>query len=256
MAPLPTTSVKPDRNLSVAGTIRHWWQERSARHGFFSTLRCLFATLAEFARESTPSRRRQRYGDVEYDWDYRVDTTSATVGWRNRLLGMFHSPYQPTEPDLFHEILAGLKQVRPELDFREFTFLDIGAGKGRSLLLAADYSFRRIVGIELLPELQQVAVENIAKYKSDSQKCFAVECLLGDAVGFPFPPEPTVLYLFNPLPEAGLIRMIGNLERSLAEHPRQMFVLYHNPLLEPVLARSRFQRIAGTPQYSIYSFFG
>jgi hypothetical protein len=98
-----------------------------------------------------------------------------------------------------------------------------------------------------------VARENIAKYRNDSQQCFAIDCLLGDAVDFPFPPEPTLLYLFNPLPEAGLIRMISNLERLHKEDPRPVFVIYHNPLLAPVLARSTFKRIAGTPQYSIFA---
>ena len=145
-------------------------------------------------------------------------------------------------------------QASPKIDFREFTFIDIGSGKGRALLMAADYPFRRILGIELLPALHRVAKENIGKYKSDSQQCFAIDCLLGDASEFAFPPEPTVLYLFNPLPESGLVRMISNLEHSLREHPRPVFVLYHNPLLEPVLTRSAaFKRIAGTHQYSIFS---
>jgi hypothetical protein len=210
------------------------------------------STLWEFARDSTPARRRQRYGDVEYDWDFRVDTTGATVGWRDRLLGHFHSPYQPTEPALFHEMLASLISSA-EIDFRKFTFIDIGSGKGRVLLMAADYPFRRILGVELLTELHRVAKENISKYQSDSQQCFAIDCLLGDASEFTFPPESTVLYLFNPLPESRLTRMIGNLERSLREHPRALYVLYHNPLLERVLSRSVvFERIAGTHQYLIF----
>ncbi len=210
------------------------------------------STLWVFAWESTASRRRQRYGDVEYDWDFRVDTTSATVGWRDRLLGHFHSPYQPTEPALFREMLESLV-ASAKFDFREFTFIDIGAGKGRALLMAADYPFRRILGIELLPELHRVAKENIAKYKSDSQQCFTIDCVLGDASDFRLPPEPSVLYLFNPLPESGLGRMIGNLERSLREHPRPVFVLYHNPLLEPVLTGSTvFKKIASTEQFSIF----
>jgi hypothetical protein len=228
-----------------------------SRDGFFSTSKRLVSTLWEFARESAPSRRRQRYGDVEYDWDFRVDTTSATVGWRDRLLGHFHSPYQPTEPALFREMLESLMASAlpssAKVDLHEFTFIDIGAGKGRALLMAAHYPFRRILGIELLPELHRVAKENIARYKSDSQQCFMIDCFLCDASDFVFPPEPTVLYLFNPLPESGLARMIGNLERSLREHPRAVFVLYHNPLLEPVLARSGvFERIEGTHQYSIF----
>jgi hypothetical protein len=243
------SQISPSRH-----TILRWWRESSTREGPLQTFRLLLASLWEFVHDSTPSRRRQRYGDVEYDWDFHVDTTSATVGWSDRLLGHFNSPYQPTEPALFHEMLASLMHSSAKIDFREFTFIDIGSGKGRVLLMAADYPFRRILGVELLPELHRVAQENISKYKSDSQQCFAVETKNIDAVDFEFPFEPTVLYLFNPLPESGLARMITNLERSPREHPRQVFVLYHNPLLERVLTRSAFfKKIVGTPQYSIFA---
>jgi SAM-dependent methyltransferase len=245
---------EPNPGPRIGATIRTWWKENSGRDGFRSTAKHFVSTLWEFARESSPSRRRQRYGDVEYDWDFRVDTTGATVGWRDRLLGHFHSPYQPSEPALFRAILASLMQASPRINLHEFTFIDIGSGKGRALLMAADHPFRQVLGIELLPELQRVAQENIGKYKSDSQQCFAIDCLLGDASEFAFPPEPTVLYLFNPLPESGLVRMIGNLERSLREHPRPVFVLYHNPMLEHVLTRSAaFKKIAGTHLYSIFA---
>ena len=101
-------AAEPNPGPSLVSTVLGWWMENSARDGFLSTLKRFISMLWEFTRESTPSRRRQRYGDVEYDWDYRVDTTSATVGWRDRLLGMFHSPYQPTEPALFREMLSSL----------------------------------------------------------------------------------------------------------------------------------------------------
>ena len=71
--------------------------------------------------------------------------------------GISSSPYQPTEPELFRKMLASLIQASPKIDFREFTFIDIGSGKGRALLMAADYPFRRILGIELLPDLHRVA---------------------------------------------------------------------------------------------------
>src|SRR5438552_13937135 len=121
-------------------TVLQWWKDHRRHDRFFPALWRLIVMLGEFVRDSTPSRRRQRYGDVQYDWDCRVNTTSATVSWRNRLAGMFHSPYQPTEPSLFHEMLKALK-----IDFREFTFIDLGSGKGRVLLMAANYPFRRIV---------------------------------------------------------------------------------------------------------------
>lgn len=203
-----------------------------------------------FLRDSTPARRRQRYGDMEYDWEHRVNTTSGTVGWRERLVGVFHSPYQPTDPALFAEMIASLP-----IDLREFTFLDLGSGKGRTLLMASDYPFRRIVGVELLPELHQIALENLARYKSASQKCFALEAVCGDATDFSFSAEPLVLYLFNPLPESGLRRVIASLKRSLSASPRAVYVLYHNPLMECVLSENAtFTKIGGTHQYSIYAF--
>jgi SAM-dependent methyltransferase len=207
----------------------------------------------EFARDSTPQRRRQRYGDADYDWDHRVNTTSGAVGWRERLLGEFHSAYQPTEPAVFHEMLEGL-QRQTAIDFRDFVFVDLGSGKGRTLLMASDYSFRRIIGIELLPSLHQIATENISKYHGESQKCYALQSICDDATNFRFPAELTVLYLFHPFPEAGLRRVIANLTQSLLNNPRQVYVLYHNPLLENVVLESpALRKIAEADQYSAYA---
>jgi hypothetical protein len=135
-----------------------------------------------------------------------------------------------------------------------FTFIDIGSGKGRTLLMASDFPFRRIIGVEILPDLHRIAEENVRKYKSDSQKCFAIETISEDARKFVFPPESMMLYLFNPLPEPGLVQLIANLEQSLIQYPRHVYVLYHNPLLEGVLAKSKqLTKVSGTHQYSIYA---
>ncbi len=239
----------PDSAAHLTTAVKGWFREYSARAGSLPTLRRFFVLLGEFIRDSMPDRKRQRYGDVQYDWDYRVDTTSATVGWRDRLLGLFHSPYQPTDPALFHKMLANVL-----IDFRQFTFIDIGSGKGRALLMASDYPFCRILGIELLPDLQRVAQENIRKYKSDWQKCSTMEAICGDAREFVFPAEPMLLYLFSPLPESGFVRFLANLERSLRDHPRPLLLIYHNPLLEHLLVLNpMLKKISGTHQYSIYA---
>ena len=238
--------------ISLSRSARRWWNDVATREGPLVATRQLLVTLWGFVRDSTPEQRRQRYGDAEYDWEHRVNTTSAAVSWRDRLLGVFHSPYQPTESVLFHEMLEALRQ-QSHLDFHDFVFLDLGSGKGRTLLMASDYPFRRIVGVELLPALHQAAQENLSKYRSETQKCFALESICVDATEFPLPAGPTVLYLFNPFPEAGLRRVIANLEQSLRTHPRAVYLLYHNPLLGHVLTGSvTLKEISGTHQYSIY----
>jgi hypothetical protein len=121
-------------NQELLSELIAWWRDGCAANGFLATLRMLLIALWVFVRESTPARKKQRYGDVDYDWEYRVDTTSATVGWHTRLMGCLNSPYQPTDAALFHEMLGKI-----EADFREFTFIDVGSGKGRVLMMAADY---------------------------------------------------------------------------------------------------------------------
>jgi SAM-dependent methyltransferase len=208
--------------------------------------------MVEFARDSTPQRRRLRFGDAEFDWQHRVNTTSGAVTWRDRLLGVFHSPYQPTDAPLFQEMIAALRE-QPGFDFSQFTFIDIGSGKGRALLMASEYPFRRILGVELLPALHGKAQENIGKYRSETQRCVAIESICMDAAEFEFPAGPLLLFLFNPLPESGLRRVLANLERSLRRHRRRVYVLYHNPLLASVLAECpALEKAAETHQYALY----
>lgn len=243
----------PPRPPRILPAARGYWSECASRSGLFHGSLEFLTALWEFLRESTPSRLRSRFGDADYDWDYRVNTTSGAVGWRDRLLGVFHSPYQPTERELFHQMLDTLAQ-QARVDFRDFTFVDLGSGKGRTLLMASDYPFRRIVGVELLPSLHQIASENLAQYHSESQKCFAMESICADATAFALPEDPLVIYLFNPFPESGLRRTIAAFEKSLESRPRPVYLIYHNPQLERVLLEGgRLRKIAATHQYSILS---
>ena len=230
-----------------------WWREQVREKGARSSASLLVRNLWDFVRESTPEHRRQRYGDMEYDWEHRVNTTSGTVGWRARLLGLFHSAYQPTEPSLFREMMASLPILSQQFEFDQFTFLDLGSGKGRTLLMASEYPFRRILGVELMAELHRAAEQNIRAYRSPTQRCSRVASTLGDAREFELPAEPLVLYLFNPLPERALSEVLERLRKSLAQAPRPVWVVYHNPLLEGTLGAAGFlERIGGTAQYSVY----
>lgn len=200
-------------------------------------------------RDLTPSRRRSRYGDIDYDFDHGVDTTWATVSLRTRIRELLSGGrYQPSEPSLFHQILRSLP-VAPD----GFTFIDLGSGKGRTLLMASDYPFRRIIGVEFLAELDAIARENIARYHSDRQNCFAMESHAGDARDFVFPDEPTVVYLFNPFPENVLPTVLANLHDSLIHSPRPLYLAYHNLVHEKAFGEQEWlQPVYRATQYAIY----
>jgi tRNA G46 methylase TrmB len=231
---------------TLLGILRRRWRDTRLRRSRLQAVREIAADVWECLKESTPDRRRALFGDAEYDWDHHVNTTSGAVSQRTRLLAaLAGAPYQPTEPSLFAEMLDALA-----LDFPQFTFIDIGSGKGRTLLMAAERPFRRIVGVELLPELHRVALENIAK----SHDPLRLTSLCADARDYLFPLEPLVIYLFNPLPASALAQTIESLERSLKQSPRPVRIIYHNPVSGDVLENASFLRkLTSTHQYAIYS---
>lgn len=228
---------------------RDWIAEVVRHRGVLGALRYYREAIPEFLRDLLPLRRRSRYGDTDYDFDHNVDTTWATVSLRTRLRELVSGArYQASEPELFHEILRALP-APPE----GFTFIDLGSGKGRTLLMASDYPFRRIIGVELLEELDEVAQQNIAKYHSEQQKCFDIETFCADAREFQFPQEPLVLYLFNPFPDYVLNTILEKLRLSVVSHPRVVYLVYHN-LVHEVLFNSRawLKQVRRTHQYAIY----
>jgi SAM-dependent methyltransferase len=226
-----------------------WLREWLSRRGLLRTTAALLGGAFEIARDRLPWRRRLRYGDIDFDWDHRVDTTWSNLALRTRIRELLAGRgYQPTDPLTFHQVMAQLP-----IDFSAFTFVDLGSGKGRALLMAADYPFRRIIGVELLPELHAIAQDNVRRYSSPRQQCRDFELHCGDARHFPLPPEPLVIFLFDPFPEEILREVIRGVEQSLKEFPRPVFVAYQNPISGWMIAGSNlFRKLVDTIQYAVY----
>ncbi|MFZ0311585.1 MAG: class I SAM-dependent methyltransferase [Candidatus Korobacteraceae bacterium] len=222
------------------------WLRDSLRHrGLAGSLRYYSRELVDLLRDLTPARRKSRYGDIDFDFEHNVDTTWATVSLRTRVREWLSGgQYQPSEPILFRQMLDSLP-----IPLDPFTFIDLGSGKGRTLLMASDYPFQRIVGVELLAELHAVALRNIAGYRSPSQKCFALESLAADARRFHFPAAPLVLYLFNPFPRHVWRDMLANLHGSLRAAPRPAYLIYHNPVHQDIVAAQSWLREFSRTQY-------
>ena len=83
---------------------------------------------------------------------------------------------------------------------------------------------------------------------------FCPGSICADARQFVLPREPIVIYLFNPFPEWAFKDLIVKIEGSFRHDAHPVYVLYHNPLLEHVLAQSPLLRkIGGSHQYALYA---
>ena len=121
-------------------------------------------------------------------------------------------------------------------DYSQYTFIDVGSGKGRVLFVAAEYPFRKVIGVEFSNGLHEDALANIKRYKHAKQRCADIESVYADASEYEFPNENLVLYLFNPFGPEVMGRMLANLERSMERHPRHVIVVMlwpdHSDLVE------------------------
>jgi hypothetical protein len=112
----------------------------------------------------------------------------------------------------------------------EFTFVDLGSGKGRVLLLAATRDFRRLIGVEFAAELHRIAVSVFGAYQNGTGG--RLLSVLGDAGSFEFPLDPLVLHLNNPFREPVMERVIANLIASYRFRPRPVIVIYQQARVE------------------------
>jgi hypothetical protein len=234
--------------------VRRWQRDSMRERGLWGSLRYLGGQLAECVRDSMPERRRSRFGDVGFDCDHRVDTTWARLPLSVRLREIFTERlYQPTTEEEFSQIMRHLEEV----DLSRYTFIDMGSGKGRVLLMASMYPFARILGVEVQPALHEIATRNLRCFRPPGQRCGQIETVCADAREFEFPGTDLVVYLFNPFPDYVLRDVLANLTRSARSLPRSILVLYNAPYEQGEFRRKpELHRVYDDPRYQLYRIHG
>ena len=157
--------------------------------------------------------------------------------------------YMPVRPSTARSILRDL----PIDDPSRYVFVDLGSGKGRMLLIAAEHPFREIQGIEFAAELHREAEANIKRYRSPKQRCRRLRSLALNAADYSFPRGDLVVYLFNSFGRAVMEQVLDRLEKSLEDDPRDVILVMLFPECSFLVdARTRFCLYKQTRRYRIY----
>ena len=180
-----------------------------------------------------------------FDLEFGVRTSGLVAG---RHLGFGHrsdrhfTAYYAVAPSVFHSMIVRWRRCRPVAPplapIDAYTFIDVGAGMGRAMLLASAYPFRAVVGIELHPTLARIGRRNLALWRAAGRAIAPMRMHCCDAAEFPLPPDPCVAFLFNPFGAPVLRRLLRNWSRVLAERAGQLDILYVNNEQESVLERA------------------
>lgn len=133
--------------------------------------------------------------------------------------------------------LRALLSRLPREAMRSATFVDFGSGKGRALLVASEFPFRGIVGVEFSSELHAIAEKNIRAYRGRSQRCFHLTSIQVRAEDFVLPGGDLVLYFFNPFEQDVMEAVLGNALRAWREGSRTLYVVFLRMRFRPLVAR-------------------
>ena len=131
--------------------------------------------------------------------------------------------YAGSQPNILRLALSTLP------DLASCCFLDLGCGKGRALLVASEFPFARIVGVELSPQLAEIAANNANRLALRYPSRPAVQIVVGDAGDYPLPPGNLVVFLYHPFGPEIMRKVVAAVEAALAtaEH---IYVIYYNPV--------------------------
>ena len=165
--------------------------------------------------------------------------TSGLVAGRHLKSGHPHdrhaTAYYGVAPSVFHALLRRWQRSRPAAPIEDFSFIDLGAGMGRAVLLAAQLPFRQVQGVELNPTLVRIAKRNLAVWRSTGRAQTTMKMICGDAVEFPLPVGPCLVFLFNPFGATVMRRLLKAWSKALAGQAEQLDILYVNNEQEHVL---------------------
>jgi SAM-dependent methyltransferase len=183
--------------------------------------------------------RRQRNPTIEgtshphpFDRRYRVETGGLIGGGELRTghkNDVFNTAYYGMAPSRFQRVMEYWIADQTHGALENYSFVDLGCGKGRAVMMASEFRFREVVGVELHPGLAGVAEANVTAWSAAGRAVCPVRIVCQDATEFAFPDGACLLYLFNPFAAPVIEQLVHRIESDFRERPGLLDLIYFNP---------------------------
>lgn len=161
--------------------------------------------------------------DVRYGTDTSAFVTLEDLGVEN--MNLAHAEmYQPTHTIPLKKLFKTL-QLNPGK-----ILVDFGCGKGRVLLVASEFDFKEVRGIEFSPHLCSIAEKNCSTFSSKSRTNTNFKVILSDVANYEIQDDETVFFLFNPFDKPVLSKVLHNISNSYTRSSRKIMIIYRKAL--------------------------
>jgi SAM-dependent methyltransferase len=234
--------IRTSRWLSLAET---WGRLRACRR-CVGQLRAIAPSFPRSCQQRGLWRTARLAGaELLFDIVHGTDTTLEVSG---SFPDASHPAHAGSNPVLFKELVRKLPT-----ESSRTVFLDLGAGKGRGLILAIQAGFHAVIGVEVSAEFCAITQRNLAQYcRRDPRLQWSVAC--ADAAEVAIPDNVNVVYMYNPFEAEVTQRVISRIVESIARQPRPVFVVYVHPRHADLFVRAGFVAVyRATPDGMILS---
>jgi len=197
------------------------------------------------ASKTAPNRSATHPFDLKYGTDTGGYLRPEDL-FEGRPNDALNQGYSAIAPSVFYEACRRWRDTLPAASGKAeaYSFVDVGAGKGRALLLAGELPFRRIVGVELNAELARMAERNVARWSRVARSHGKIRVVQRDAATFQWPKPPLLVYLYNPFECSLVAKMAEKLAALAASSSHLVDILYVNPTCTDTLtSRGLFLRL-------------
>jgi len=216
-----------------------WFQESCRRRGLVQTLQIAADSLI----------------DLSFDWRHGTDT----MAWVSA------GELETSSPNRCHAVRYQASKARPlSILFRKLSwardtvFVDFGSGKGRVLLMAAQFPVKRVVGIEFSPKLCLVARQNIESFRRKHPGLAPIEVVESDATAYGIRDDENVFFMYNPFAPVIVEQVLRAIQRSVQTRPRPISLIYNTPIAHDAVERcGLFARceeyLVGGTEFRVYA---
>ena len=183
--------------------------------------------------------------EIKGERKYRLNTSdfepTEQMNISSRMIDLVYS-YMPSNYKLLEHVFEEVNRY----DHNQ-TFLDIGCGKGRAMMVAAHYDFKKITGVEINLDYCTSLSEKAIEYQNEFDCSFEIIC--NDASEYHIPDDVQTIIFYNPFKETVMRKVVTNILNSATKKGRPLYIIYLNPLYSELLLEAGFIKIYDTERY-------
>ena len=168
-----------------------------------------------------------KYGTDTFSW---VELENLEIESKNIQRG---EKYQPTHAMQLRNLFRKLQIPRDK------TIVDLGSGKCRVLLVAAEYGFKKVRGIEFSKELCRIANQNFISFSKSYPNGTKFDIIQADVEEYQIRDDEDIFYLFNPFDDVILSKVLNKIINSIKKRNRKVWIIYFNALHKGVIEKSK-----------------